>query len=141
MRINDSIRFGLFLAMGIPLVACLCNGISLNACLLLCIPSLAGLLLLLFTPRLWQAGRKVMAALPQPEPVQAPIIDRKKALRMYKEVESMGGLIVFMNRAALVSISTQNEDKFKQSISLMISYIDDMKEGIDDLSKVFEEMI
>lgn len=53
------------------------------------------------------------------------VIDRRKAKKAFEEVESMGGLILFMNKSVIVDVMTQREDEFKNSIKLMISYIDD----------------
>jgi len=68
------------------------------------------------------------------------MIDRNKARKKYKEVESMGGLILFMDTALRAYVNTNRPKDFDEGIKLTVGYIDDMKAGIDDLIAVLEEM-
>jgi hypothetical protein len=119
--------------------------------LLLCIPSLFGLLLYLLMPWLWQFCRRMIAALPSPVPVLTPAQKREASRRQVDriingnirrnldKVETMGGLILYLDDACKANLVNDDFKKLKSNAKMMILHIDDMNARIDELIAILEE--
>ncbi len=69
------------------------------------------------------------------------MINRLKALYAFEDVDDNLRHIVIYNRLIVDTTIAQKEDNFQIGIKNMITYIDDMKKSVDNLSEVLKEMI
>jgi len=158
MRINDSIQIGLFLAIGIPLLACLCDGISLATCLLLSSPGLIGALLYLLVQWLWPLAGETEAEFPtsakMPSREKAPTPE-EEAAQLKRQVDrlmnnqskmriglsglqDLGDAMLVLDIACKADLVTDDFDGLKEKAVMMIKKIDDMSLGIDELIHLLE---